>query len=542
MTYFGVHSGNNARMVTFDSNKRLRGLSVKSRILKTFAIVATLILVVASGCVSPQDGDGFIDESVDESEQAITQNPGLNGQVCDAIVATSGHHTPGETYLPATGFTPWIWGDRIDVPPDITYFTTYAGFFQRFPISKDPNLEEFLSCHNVFCEYIAKRQDHSGMLVSDGGGHFGFPERFTMLGNLAAIGSWEHPELIPAIYNYENPNAPEVPTSLKSDTELAQLAVQMVGNGTPIDAIVVSHPHIDHAGDTVLLEALFPQAQVVNTRWLRRIIERDNAHLAKSKRYNTTQCRFDHFWYDGKKYHLSVPVNTAHTDADSVMISPNGTMVVVDVFHAGRVTFVEGSVAKDALGLIQIGRYAQWAADEGLWTQASFGHFNIGYPRDVEMGSDYWSDLFDTWPKAMALHPPQTYLSPGATDLSGPFDQFFEDVANEMCHLMDGNKWAGIPFTEFCPHQAHLLLEQVFLRRYRTELFPFNPNDPFAQPTQQRLDEILAEVKVDFSPLAPGEGLEWSERCHGNGPLSPRGKVDLDTPWADSLLPAFWVQ
>lgn len=509
-------------------------------VLKAIMASAAMITLMMAGCM-PSD-EGFVDENVGEAEQGITQPGGLNGQVCDPIVATSGHQTPGETYLPATGYTPWTYGDRIDVPPDITYFTTYAGFFQRFPISLDPNLEEFQSCHNVFCEYVAKRQDNSGMLVSDGGGHFGFPERFAMLGNMAAIGFWENPQMIPLIYNYEDPNNPQVPTSLKSDAELAQLAQQIVGNGTPIDAIVVSHPHEDHAGDTVLLKALFPQAQVVNTRWLRRVIKRENSHLAMSKLRNTTQCRFDYFKYDGKKYHLSVPSLAAHTDADSVMISPNGTMVVVDVFHAGRVTFVESSVAMNPLGLIQIGRYAKWAADQGLWTQASFGHFNIGYPSDVELGQDYWSDLFDTWPKAMALHPPQTYLSPGSTDISGPFDQFFRDVANEMCALMDGSKWADIPFTEFCPHQAHMLLEHVFLRRYRTDMFPFNPNDPFAQPTQERLDEILAEVKVDFSPLAPEEGLELAEKCFGDGPLSPRGKVNLDTPWADTLLPAFHLE
>lgn len=508
---------------------------MRSRLLKVSKMIMACLAMVAACMPAPEDE--FIDEGVGESQQEFILPNGMNGQTCDEIVVTSGHQTPGETYLPSTGYTPWTYGDRVDVPPDIVYFTTYAGFFLRFPLSKDPDLEEFLSCHNAFCEYIVKRQDGSGMMVSDAGGHFGAPERFAMLGNMAAVGFWQNPELIPTIYNFDPQTG--FPVSLKSDAELAQIASQIVGNGTPIDAIVVSHPHEDHAGDTVLLKAMFPEAQVVNTRWLRRVIEREDAHLAKSKKYNTTQCRFDYFTYDEKKYHLSVPAQTAHTDADSVMISPNGTMVVVDIFHAGRVSFTEASVSKDPLGMIRIGRYATWAAEQGLWTQASWGHFNIGYPSDVELGQEYWSDLFDTWPKAMALHPVQTYFV-GAPDIGSRFDLFMRDVANEMCALLDGDKWSDIPFTEFCPEHAHILMEQLFLKKFRTELFPFNPNDPFAQPTQERLDEILAEVKVDFSPLPAGEGLEWAERCHGNGILSPRGKVNLDTPWPDSLLPHFW--
>lgn len=503
---------------------------MKRHLLKTFLIPATIVMIVtiAVGCHTPV-GEPF---DVGEAEQALGSGggggecglPGPQTQQCDNLMSQSDGALPdpNEVYLPASLTNELPMDTRLQV---IFNDTAAVGIPAAFNPAVVQRLRGnvFIMCYNLYCSLV-KRGQH-GLLVVDAGGHFGLEERKRLLGGLAQIGNWNiDVEAVAAQW-------PPQPLHVGS-------------GGLPVTGMVATHPHTDHAGGMEFLRMLFPQAKLVMSRWMadELLVHQQpmspSAGYSRNKRWfeegaNTgiVRCRHDFFRFEGKKVRMVTPLLSAHTNADSYLVFENEKVgMAVDFVAPNRLPYINTSLVTDVLGYIHFVRHLLGEFEAGNMEVASWGHYNVGYRRDVELGLDYLFDLKQAWPQAILGNGLGNFIF-GYLDPMNPapnaypaFEQWFDDVPNRMCEGLPPCKYNGLRNFEGCKEHAERLNEKLFVHHLREDLDPFNP--PTLQDLQALALEILPGLK---EPIAPGTHIyNDDEYCVGLEGLLKRGRVHIN--------------
>lgn len=253
----------------------------------------------------------------------------------------------------------------------------------------------------------------------------------------------------------------------------------------PIKAIVLSHPHTDHVGNSVALAEMFPDAEIIGSRWLAEQIEMYDYPIA----YPTKIVRQRHgiFTFEGERFRMVTPVPVAHTPADSYVVTPDRVLHVVDFVHAGRLTFIEASVVQNTDGFVRMLRHLAGEADN--YDYLNPGHLNVGYASDVERSLAYYQALYGSWWSVMQEVAPEDFVDPTQDNASVWFRNFFDEVARRMFHAVAPD-FGHVRFFEVARDHASKVHENQFLHR-------LNATDPSS----------LGQMP-EFTPIEPrGPGL-----------------------------------
>jgi glyoxylase-like metal-dependent hydrolase (beta-lactamase superfamily II) len=253
----------------------------------------------------------------------------------------------------------------------------------------------------------------------------------------------------------------------------------------PITAIVLSHPHTDHVGNSVALAEMFPEAEIIGSQWLAEQIELYDYPIA----YPTTIVRRRNgmFTFEGERFRMVTPAPVAHTPADSYVVTPDRVLHVVDFVHAGRLTFIEASVVQNTDGFIRMLRHLAGEVDN--YDYLNPGHLNVGYASDVERSLDYYRALYGSWWEVMMEVSPESFVDPTQDNAAVWFRNFFDEVAVRMFDKV-APAFGHVRFFEVARDHASKVHENQFLHR-------LNATDPTSFGSMP-----------EFTPIAPrGPGL-----------------------------------
>lgn len=203
---------------------------------------------------------------------------------------------------------------------------------------------------------------------------------------------------------------PETPGGLELQNilgHLNEIAMAELGYTVPVIAGVPTHPHGDHNGNFRVLRQMFPNMKFITSKAYRDFVEQTNIPLELPNKPGDKVVihRKGGFLFDGKWVQLWTPSIGGHTPADSIIISPDGVAMAVDIFGTeGRLGFIFDSVVENPtlkaytvrvmLGLAgyecdvtdpETGAACEAAGPTG---EVHFhhivpGHFGNGTPRDI---------------------------------------------------------------------------------------------------------------------------------------------------------------
>ncbi len=226
----------------------------------------------------------------------------------------------------------------------------------------------------------------------------------------------------------------------------------------------------------------------------------------------TIRRRFGGFFFEGQWFTMNTPVRAAHTTADSYIITPDKVLMAVDLVQADRLPFLDVSVSRDLFGYIQLLRYLAGEAEAGNWDIASWGHFNIGYPRDVQLSLEYMETLFSAWTFAFLSNPIEAFLDPvdptGETNIAVPLRNFFDKVSEDTARLIanqpqpsrPGRTWGEIRFFEVVRDHASRVHQMRFLSLFNSWEF----EQAIASGDPNAVVALLSSRVPDFDPIPPG--------------------------------------
>lgn len=395
-------------------------------------------------------------------------------------------------------------GKRINLLDDEGNITDAEQFFNYDLIIQRLTERSYLIQYNVFQSYVYKGDE--GLLMMDCGGH-----------NAA------RPPFIP--------NDEGELEFHRGGVELQRIkqALNIIGEGLPLDTLVLSHPHTDHVGHSQILKYENPNLRVVASKQLNDHVKQYNLPIAEADRvvYN----RWGGFFFEHKFFRLFTPTTAAHSLADSALISPDGVQMSVDITGPGRLSFIFHSVADNPDGVVLFNRMLLGAAGyecdvtdpvsgiecemagptrEPMWGHGIFGHFNIGSVEDVIHTLRYYRDQYAIWwpllfganPKNLnEFGPPKTIEqfidlnSQHSVDLT--LMRLFDSQADDMYTALAPKYFNQIQW-KTAWHDMMEINQSVFL--YRSGSNQINPPQP---------GQIPPGGIPDFSPIAPYTKLEW---------------------------------
>lgn len=250
----------------------------------------------------------------------------------------------------------------------------------------------------------------------------------------------------------ENGNPQFVPGGLELQNllgHLDEIAEQELGHTVPVIAGVPTHPHGDHNGNFVNLRQMFPNMRLITSRAYRDFVKEAGTplELPNKPQDKVIYHRKGKFLFDGKWVKLWTPAPGGHTPADSIVISPDGVAMAVDVFGTeGRLGFIFDSVVENPqlknytvralLGLAgyecdvtdpETGVACEEAGPTGTvhFHHLVPGHFGNGTPKDLISSLRYARSQDESYQKCFAgvdpLNPqnPPTPLNPADFLLPG---------------------------------------------------------------------------------------------------------------------------
>lgn len=243
----------------------------------------------------------------------------------------------------------------------------------------------------------------------------------------------------------------------------------------PISTVVYSHPHVDHVGHTGTLAELLAK----KGRRLR-VIGSENTAREVKRFKNSIPMPTEvlpngrsTFQFENWTFKYVTPDQWAHTGADSYTITPDGVLHIVDFFYPGRLPMAGVSGAENMTGWINMLRHV---AGEKEWKMANLGHANIGYPKDVIVTLDYFSDLYSAAHEVFHGFSGKEFNF-FAGENTGVMVRNIFDGASLMITELVSAKWSHYPQWEVARDHAEKVLWEVTLDyNHRTDTVPdFEP-------------------------------------------------------------------
>lgn len=250
----------------------------------------------------------------------------------------------------------------------------------------------------------------------------------------------------------------------------------------PVRALVYSHPHTDHNGGAARLKTALVEQGIE----LRIVASESAAREIAAHQNNVeppTEVLADGrstFQFEQWEFVLGTPVVSAHSAADSYVLTPDGVIMYVDFNYPGRVPLAYVSSSINITGWVDFLRHV--LGEE--WTFANLGHANVGYKRDIERTFDYLGDLYDAyateiyprWARGEAIQKGVEVNGPGLT--AGVFWGNYVDESAEIMARKVYPGWKSVPQSEVIRSHAYKVFEDAFLN-YNPEVGALRPNfDP----------------------------------------------------------------
>lgn len=255
----------------------------------------------------------------------------------------------------------------------------------------------------------------------------------------------------------------------------------------PVRALVYSHMHTDHNGGAIRLQKAL-QAQDIE---LRIIASASAAREIAAHQQNVapptevipdgrSTFRFENF-----EFVLGTPVVSAHSAADSYVLTPDGVVTYVDFNYPGRVPLAYVSSSYNMTGWIDFLRHV---LGEG-WRYANLGHANVGYKRDIKKTFAYLEDLYDVfasdiapaWATGAAIGAGVQQHGPGLT--AGVFWGNYVEASAEIMAQKVYPKWQKVAHSEVIRSHAYKVFEDAFLN-YNPEVGAIKPRFDPIKPKQ----------------------------------------------------------
>ncbi len=247
----------------------------------------------------------------------------------------------------------------------------------------------------------------------------------------------------------------------------------------PVRAIAYSHTHSDHNGGAVRLQKALKEQGIE----LRIIASESAAREIKIHKNNIappTEVVADGrstFQFEKWEFVLGTPVVSAHSAADSYVLTPDGVIMYVDFNYPGRLPLGYISSSHNITGWVDFLRHVQ--GEE--WTFANLGHANVGYKRDIEKTFAYLSDLYDAflteilpdWNTGRAIAEGVKRQGPGLT--AGVFWSNYVDASAETMAKKVYPKWKDAGQVEVIRSHAYKVFEDSFLN-YNAEVGALKPD------------------------------------------------------------------
>lgn len=256
----------------------------------------------------------------------------------------------------------------------------------------------------------------------------------------------------------------------------------------PVTTLVYSHHHVDHNGGSYRLKAALAEQglelRVIGSEKLAREVKRyQDPIVAPTETVPTSRETFRFETWDFK---LVTPVETAHSGADSYIITPDGVIKYVDFNYPGRLPLAFISSSQSITGWIEFLRHA--AGED--WQFADLGHANVGYKKDIDLTFEYLNDVYNAFFTAIAPMWERGeffragYIISSPEDTAGIFWHNFVDTATDKMVDVVKEKWKDVQHAEVLRSHNYKVFEDAFLHYNAID----NPS-----------------VRPIFTPISPSE-------------------------------------
>lgn len=307
-------------------------------------------------------------------------------------------------------------------------------------------------------------------------------------------------------------------------SHLDQIAIEQLGHTVPVVAGVPTHPHGDHNGNFVNLRQMFPNMRFITSRSYRDFVEEAGLPLELPNKPGdkVVHHRKGGFFFDGKWVKLWTPAPGGHTPADSIIISPDGVAMAVDVIGTeGRLGFIFDSVVENPqlknytvrtlLGLAgyecdvtdpETGAACEAAGPTGT---AHFhhmvpGHFGNGTPKDLISSLRYARSQDQAYIASLSgvdpLNPqnpptplnPDNFLFPGERGVDYIVGRVFNHLSDNMYRFLVADNYQKVHWNVAGWQQHQERVQDLFLYRATAQ----GPSD-----------------LPDYSPVSPSHTPRW---------------------------------
>ena len=434
----------------------------KMKITTHMAALALLATVASVGCVQGAEG-----EELGRRASPMTATPVPPQTILPLTTSYTNPMDPNETYVAPSLVNELPDDARLDFGNGNSDFALFSNP-GSLNIQKMKGRDYWMMA-NLYSMNVHK--GNHGLLMIDAAGHGGPAEFGAIVGGLRAIGEWDQPggkKLPLKTVMYSHPHSDHVGSAL----QLWLIAQLKKVFPTPQD-IDPSHPLIQGLLAEFQLQALppipieaweivHPNLKIVSTIWAKREIVDEGINVPVPNK--VLWKRNAVYRFEGRKFRVVTPVErAAHTAADSYIITPDGMLMTVDIVQAGRLPFIRTSVAQDLGGYLKFLRHLKWEGDQGNYYAANWGHFNIGYARDVDLLLDYFELTFEKWWEVILINNPALYVMPGAGDNASLWlENLFDGVAEQLFYKVEPS-FRTVPHIEVARGGMANVHEYMFL-------------------------------------------------------------------------------
>jgi glyoxylase-like metal-dependent hydrolase (beta-lactamase superfamily II) len=381
------------------------------------SLILGSVIWMLAGCAQPPIDTEEVGKA---SNELTTSSAPVPQQVMPIVNQTS--RDPTDTYVAPSATVPLSVGARLDFPSHLGQLVSAPYVVQRLT---DRTYWVGLGLYNSVV-YVGK----TGVLLLDCAGPFGAESGQALISAVATI------------------------------TPL------------PIKAIAYSHAHTDHVGACTYVKQKFPGVRIIASAGAAYEIEHYGYPLPAPTQ--VVEAKNGSFEFDGKKFRLVSPVPAAHTLGDAYIVTPDRVLHAVDMVSPGQLPFVNAMNNQNLDGYIEFLRYL--AGERDNYDFASWGHFNVGYAKDVDLTLSYFKRLYESWFDSYLATPLTNYVDPSNDNAAVWFRNYYDGISEDLFHRVASD--FNYPMIELGRDHAHRV--HVFTFEVR-----FNPatNEPPRLPS-----------------------------------------------------------